>query len=199
MAENEQLDLGYYRSGRWQKLRDSIRAGKTVDGVAEEANRCLAQTFKNLQKLFEHENRVPLKQVLAAATGEDGDFEEIMRQSRYGRDYLQLLESQSGQGLDARTIVENVRSLTFDRFMDRIGLEIIGEDRFPDAKSFRRFRLSVNEEMIDGMQALAKQLADRPDTPVRMPARTDEQKQQHQIDLLGMSVLPDNVREGNRQ
>ena len=68
MAENEKLDLGYRSSGRWRKLRDSIRAGKSAGEVGEEANRCLAQAFKILQKLFEDNNRIPLKQVLMAAS-----------------------------------------------------------------------------------------------------------------------------------
>ena len=188
MAENEKLDLGHHRSGRWRKLRDLIRAGKSVGQVAEEANRCLAQTFKNLQKLFENNNGIPLKQVLMAASREDGSFDDIIRQARSGRDYLQLFALQSGQGFDERSIVENVVSLTLDRFFDLIGREIIGEDRFPDAKSFREFGLSVKDEMIDGMQALEKQLADRPDTQVRMPSRTEAQKEQHQIDMLEMSI-----------
>ena len=49
MAENETLDLGQYRSSRWQKLRESIRAGKSAIEVADEGSRCLTQTFKNLQ------------------------------------------------------------------------------------------------------------------------------------------------------
>jgi hypothetical protein len=47
MAENEKFDLGDYRSGRWQKWRDSIRAGKSAGELAEESIRCLAQTGMN--------------------------------------------------------------------------------------------------------------------------------------------------------
>jgi hypothetical protein len=195
MAENETLDLGHYRSGRWRKLRDSIRAGKSAIEVADEGSRCLTQTFKNLQKLFEEDNGIPLKRVLMVATGEDGSFDEIMRQAHFGRDYLQFFESQCGQKLDQRTIVENVLTLTFDRFMDQIGLELIGGERFPDAKAFREFGLSVKDAMIDGMQKLGKQLAELPDAQVRMPSRTTAQKEQHQVDLLNMSI---GVQEGNR-
>ena len=137
MAENEDLDLAYARSGRWRKWRDSIRSGKPVVEVADEGVRCVAQTFKNLQKLFEESNRLPMKQVLMAARGEDGTFDEIMRHARLGRDYLQLFELQCGQWLDERTIVENVMTLTVDRVMDQIGHELVGGERFPDAKSYR--------------------------------------------------------------
>ena len=188
MAENETLDLGHYRSRRWQKLRDSIQAGKSANEVADEGGRCLTQTFKNLQKLFEENNGIPLKQVLVAATGEDGSFDEIMRQACFGRDYLQFFELQCGQRLDERTIVENVLTLTIDRFMDQIGQKLIGCERFPDARSFREFGLSVKEAMIDGIQVLGKQLAELPDAQVRMPSRTTAQKEQHQDDLLIMSV-----------
>ena len=187
MAENENLDLGY-RSGRWKKLRDSIRAGKSATEVADEGVRCLTQTFKNLLKLFEEENGVPLKQVLIAATEEDGSFDEIMRQARFGRDYLQLFELQCGQRLDERTIVENVLTLTIHGFMDQIGQELIDGERFPDAKSVREFGLSVKDAMIDGMQKLGKQLVESPDAPVRMPSRTTAQKEQHQDDLLNMYI-----------
>lgn len=195
MAENEKLDLGYYRSGRWQKWRDSIRAGKSAGELAEEAIRCLAQTFKNLQKLFEEDNGIPLKQVLLAATGKDGTFDEIMGQARFGRDYLQLFESQSGQNLDGRTIAGNVMSLTVDRFMDQIGQELIGTNQFPDARSFREFCLSVKDEMIDGMQGLERQLVELPEVPVRMPSRTVAEKEQHQMDMLSMSI---GANEGNQ-
>ena len=188
MAENEKLDLGYPRSGRWRKLRESIRMGSSASEVAEETVRCLAQTLKNLRRLFEEKNRVPLKQVLLAATGEDGDFDEIMRKARFGRDYLQLFQLQCDQGLDQHAVVENVLSLTVERFMGKIGQEIIGEERFPDARSFREFVLSVRDEMIDGMLALENQLVERPDGPIRMPGRTDIQEERHQFDLLNMSV-----------
>jgi hypothetical protein len=63
MAENEKLDLAYRQSGRWRRWRDSIRNVKPVSAVAEEGVRCLAQTIKRLQNLFEESNRVPMKQV----------------------------------------------------------------------------------------------------------------------------------------
>lgn len=195
MAENEKLDLAYDRSGRWRKWRDSIRNGKSVSAIAEEGVRYLAQTFKRLQNLFEEENRVPMKQVLMAAAGEDGSFDEIMRKSRLGRDYLQLFESQCGQNLDQRSIVENVMTLTVHRFLDRIGQEVIGEDRFPNARIFREFGFSVKDEMIDGIQSLSRQLVDAPDSPVRQPSRSETQKAKDQVDLLSMSI---GVRGGNQ-
>jgi hypothetical protein len=76
MAENEKLDLGFSCSSRWRKLRDSIRNEKSAAEVADEGVRCLARTFKNLQKLFEENNGVPLKEVLMAATGQDGNFDD---------------------------------------------------------------------------------------------------------------------------
>lgn len=188
MAENEKLDLAYPRSGRWRKWRESILSGQSLAEVANEGVRCLVQTFNRLQPLFSDENRIPLKQVLLAATGEDGCFDEIMRQAKLGRDYLQLFEFQSGQQLDGRTIVENVMTLTIDRVMDQIRHELIGGQRFPDAKSFREFRLSLGERMVDSIQVLAKQLADSPDMNLRMPSRTAEQKDQHQVELLNMSI-----------
>ena len=167
MAENETLDLGDIRSGRWRKLRDSIRTGKSATDIADEGARCLTQMFKNLQKEFEEKNGIPLKQVFMAATGEDGSFDEIMRQARFGRDYLEFFAQQCSQDFDERTIVDNVLTLTIDRFMEQIGQDVIGGERFPDAKSFREFGLAVKGAMIDDMQALGKQLTESPDARVK--------------------------------
>ena len=120
--------------------------------------------------------------------------DEIMGKARFGRDYLQLFQLQCGQGLDQRTVVENVLSLIVEKFMGKIGQEIIGESRFPDARSIREFGLSVRDEMIDGMLALENQIVNHPDEHVRMPSRTETQKEQHQSELLNMSI---GVQEGS--
>jgi len=187
VAENETLDIGHARSGRWRKWRNSILSQGAVDEIATEGVRCLARTFKNLQQIFENENHVPLKEILHAATDPDGDFSDIIRRSRYGRDYLQMFESQSNQGLDDRSILENVLSLTTDRFLDQIREDPNGT-RFPNAGAFREFASAVKEQMIDGIQRLAGQMADAPDRPLRMPPQSQEQKDRHQAALLGMSI-----------
>lgn len=187
MAENETLDIGHARSGRWRKWRDSILSQGSADEIATEGVRCLVRTFKNLQQIFETENRVPLKEILDAATDPDGDFSDIIRRSRHGRDYLQMFESQSGQGLDDRSILENVLSLTTDRFLDQIRDDPSGT-RFANAGAFREFASAVKERMIDGIQRLAGQMADAPDRPLRMPSQSQEQKDRHQAALLGMSI-----------
>jgi hypothetical protein len=187
VAENETLDLGHARNGRWRKWRDSIMSKGSIKEIANEGVRCLARTFKNLQQIFENKNGVPLKEVLNAATGSDGDFDHIMRRSRFGRDYLQMFESQSNQGLDDRTILENILTLTTDRFLSQIHQDAVGT-AFDDARAFREFVSGVNEQMIDGIQRLAAQMADAPDCPLRMPEQSQEQKDQHQDALLGMSI-----------
>jgi hypothetical protein len=168
MAENEMLDMGHARNGRWQKWRDSIIGQGSVSEIANEGVRCLARTFKNLQQLFENENGVPLREVLNAATGDDGNFDDIMRRSRYGRDYLQMFACPLNHGLDDRTVVENVLSFTVDRFLDQIREDAVGVT-FDDAKTFREFGLKVKDRMIDGIQNLSAQLADAPDRSLRMP------------------------------
>ena len=167
--------------------RNSILSQGAVDEIATEGVRCLARTFKNLQQIFENENHVPLKEILHAATDPDWDFSDIIRRSRYGRDYLQMFESQSNQGLDDRSILENVLSLTTDRFLDQIREDPNGT-RFPNAGAFREFASAVKEQMIDGIQRLAGQMADAPDRPLRMPPQSPEQKNRHQDLLLVMSI-----------
>ena len=108
MAENETLDIGHARSGRWRKWRDLILSQGSVDEIAAEGVRCLAQTFKKLQQILAHDNDLPLKEILRVAADPDGDFSAIIRRSRYGRDYLEVFESQSSQALDDRSILENV-------------------------------------------------------------------------------------------
>lgn len=187
MAENETLDIGHARSGRWRKWRDAIIRQDAVSEIASEGVLCLARTFKNLQQLFENENRVPLKEVLNAATGTDGDFDEILRRSRYGRDYLQMFASPLNQGLDDRSVLENVLVLTTDRFLDQIRQDAVGSS-FDNARSFREFALAVKDQMIDGIQKLSTQLADAPDRALRMPAQSQAEKEHNQDALLRLSV-----------
>lgn len=187
MAENESLDIGHARSGRWRKWRDSILSHGSVDEIASEGVRCLARTFKNLQQLFENKNRVPLKEILHAASDPDGDFSDIVRRSRYGRDYLQMFESQCNQHLDDRSILENVLTLTTERFFDQVREDPNGNG-FSNAGAYREFVSAVKEQMIDGIQRLASQMADAPDRPLRMPSQSQEQKDRHQDALLGMSI-----------
>ena len=51
MAENETLDLGHVRNGRWQKWRDAFMAqSPSVTTIANEGIRCLAKTIQNIQR-----------------------------------------------------------------------------------------------------------------------------------------------------
>lgn len=189
MAENEKLDVGYRNSGRWRKLASAIDAGKSVTEVGKESVRCVTQTLNRLRKLFE-QNGVPLENVIKAASADldDKEKEEIFGCGHYGRDYLQLLESQTGQGLDEQTIVENFCILIIDRFLSQIGQDVIGTDRYPDASIYREFGIRVKESMLGDLQKLAKRLVANPETPLRCPPRSASQKAEMQDDLLKMSI-----------
>lgn len=187
MAENESLDLGHARSGRWRKWAESFRQRRSTPVLAKEGLRSLTKTISNVQKLMENENKVPIKELLVAAEGEDGSMEEVVKRSRCARDYAQLIASQADQGLDRRTIAENMLSLTTDRFLSQIGHDLI-DNGFEDAKSFREFALSVKEEMLGGIASMASRIVEEPDLPLRMPRQTSSEKDKQQADLLAMSI-----------
>lgn len=126
-----------------------------------------------------------MKEIIQAATDPDGDFSAIIRRSRYGRDYLEMFESQSSQGLDDRSILENVLVLTTDRFLDQIREDSNGT-RFSNAGAYREFASAVKERMIDGIQRLASQMSNELGLHLQSQLLSDEER--HQLSLLRMSI-----------
>ena len=190
MAENETLDLGSRYSRRWQQWRAEFASEKSVSDLTQSAFEKLVRTIRNLQRLFSEENNAPLSAVLDAVTGVRGDIAEIVRNAKFGRDYLQLFQQQANQALDRQEVLARVLHLTFERFADQAVLKYV-----PDGNSNLLALLpGVKEELYDRIEPLTERLAREPDVRPKQPRKTASQRADHEIEQLSKTVLPTSSR-----
>jgi len=189
MAENESLDLNNHYSQRWQKWIDDWVGGKSPDDLAKSAQRKLIKTIRSLKRGFICMNGVPLSAVLDAATGAGGDVAAIVRNARYGREYLQLVQLLSGQGYSRQEVLTHWMSSVIERVCDQ------GEAKNAHIGWERSSALvGVKELLIAPIDQLAERLAQAPDAPLRQVGRTKNQHENDEIQQLTMSVAAPQVR-----
>lgn len=184
MAENETLDLGDRHSGRWRLLLKRFESGEPAEHISGDTVRCLYKTFKNLAELL------PLGELLAAARLGAEEVREVVRRCRKGRDYAELFAQQAFIDSDPAQIIEGVARATVDRFLDQIELKVVGVGHWPDMKRFRIMRDNVITLICGDVTRLARKVAENPNEKPRMPARSADQKQKDQRDLLNQSLRP---------
>jgi len=188
MAENETLDLWNKQSRRWWQLLKKIESGEPAEEIADEAERCLSRTLKSLVELL------PLGKMLEAATrGDKRALWAIVRERRWGRDYAELIAQQASIDSDPVRLLEGVLRGTADRFLDQIGVEVVGYNHSPNMGGFRFLREKVLTLMQPGIARLARQIAEHPGKKPRLPARSTAQRARDQRDLLSLSLA---VRSG---
>ncbi len=183
MAENETLDLWDRYSGRWKRLLGLVERSEPTDTIADEAVRCLYRTFKNLVELL------PLKEMLQAASrGDRAAVDDVVRRCRKARDYAELIAQEAAVTNMPARLLEGVARGAVDEFLDQIGMKVLGDDHWPDLARFRVLRENVERLMRVDITRLARQVAAHPNEKPRMPAKSAEQHEQEQRDLLGMSL-----------
>ena len=182
MAENESLDLWGRHSGRWRQLLRKIENNERPEDIANEVVRCLYQTFKSLVDLL------PLPDLIDAAEHDPERVREILRRCRSACDYAELFAQFSAVHSDPVGLITAVTWFTFDRFLDQIGMKVVGARPWPDVARFRLMRHAVRGLIEGEVNRLAQQVAGNPGSKPRMPARSSEQKEQDQRDMLGLSL-----------
>lgn len=182
MAENETLDLWDRHSGRWRHLLKRVERDEPADQIADDAVRCLYKTFKNLVELL------PLGKLFDAAKLGPDKVREVVRRCRKEGGYAELFAQQAAIHTDPVQIIEGVARATVDRFLDQIELKVVGDGHWPDMARFRIMRENVVMLMRDDLARLARKVADRPNEKPRMPARSADQKEKDQRDLLNLSL-----------
>jgi len=189
MAENETLDLWNRHNGRWRRLFHKIQNGAPPEDFANEANRCLYKTFRNLIDLFNKQG-LPLSEMLAAAARSDDSLHKMVGRCREGRDYAQRLEQLPKGNGNTRQLIEKLLKCTVDCFLDQIGHKLLGQSAWPTAVRFRILTNDIHTAMRPSVVQLAGQLSERPDLKPRMPARSAEQKSKDHVEIMHTSLLP---------
>lgn len=182
MAENETLDLWDRHSGRWQQLLKKIESNEPAGQIAYDAVQCLRKTFQNLAELL------PVEQLLDAAKHGRAEMREVVRRCHKGRDYAELFAQQAAIPTDPVQIIEGFAHAIVDRFFDQIELKVVGDDHWPNMTRFRTMRENVRTLMRNDVARLARKVADHPSEKPRMPARSADQKEKDQRDLLILSL-----------
>ncbi len=182
MAENERLDLDYPNSRRWRRLWELIEEGSAEEQIAQQAVRCLYKTY---QRLFEY---LPFAELLSAATGEGDRIHNVVRRCDRGRDYAQLFELAAEKGADKATIAERVAEATLDRFLEQIGLRVVGSERWPDFRAFLAFRERLADLVRTDVSRFAQRLAANPSRAPTMRRMPSKGKAIRHRDMLGMSL-----------
>ena len=85
-------------------------------------------------------------------------------------------------------LLEAVARAALDKFLDQIGMAVVGEGRWHDLDQFRVLREQVQHLTRGGIARLARQVAAQPNAKPRMPAKSAERHEKEQRDLLGMSL-----------
>jgi hypothetical protein len=181
MAENESLDIESRQSRRWQHLRDAIRSGE-ADNEIERI--LLLNLFGAYKKVVRQIRLRPLLDALLT----DGDVRGVLRECE-NQEYAQLIANQSQPGMDASDIMAQALWATADRFLEQIGMDVVGSEHWPDWLGFDQACQSWRQGVFNGLLGLASKLAESPDQPPRLPARTPEEKKRDLEHLNSMSLL----------
>ncbi len=184
MAENETLDLWDRHSGRWRQMLKKIGNREPAEDIADEVVRCLHTTFKNLVELL------PLEQLIDAANRDDHTVHDVVRECRKGREYAELFDQLAAIHSDPAALIEGVARAAVDRFLDQIEMKVVGNGHWPDMARFRVMREDTMARIQEAVARLARQVAENPNEKPRMPARSAEQKEKDQRDLLNLSLQP---------
>lgn len=182
MAENETLDLWDRHSGRWRQLYRKIDSKAPDEEIDREIERCLYSTFKNLPDLL------PLRELLDAAERDDQTIHDVVRECRKAREYAEYFDQLAAVHSDPTALVEGVACAVVERFLQQIGMKVVGNGHWPDMARFRVMCEDTMARIQKPVARLAKQVAANPNQKPRMPARSAKQKEQDQRDLLSLSL-----------
>lgn len=189
MAENETLDLGDRRNGRWRHLRDGVLSGASADETAELAARCVKGVMKRILRYdpIRGGPEYPLSDLLNAMESGPSAVNQVLDRCD-GHQYAHLLAEESGEG-GAEAVLSRHFERVVGNFMDQIGLHATPE-RFSSFREFQEFRRQVEVQVRPQLQELAKQVAANPNKPPRSAPRSKAEKEQASVTILRESLLP---------
>lgn len=188
MAENETLDLGSRRNRRWRHLCGLIAAGESPAVAAQATAACLLQTMKKvLCDPMERKPQFPVADLLAALSGSPDDVTDVLTRCG-GHQYADLLAQEHGAPTP-QIACERLLGTVADRFLDQIGLEIVGTDHHRTFPDFRRYKNELHAALAPAIRTLAAKVASDPSRPPRADARSRATRAEDHATLLRESLL----------
>src|SRR5713101_3138317 len=128
MAENERLDV--LKNRRWLRVMRFIASNPHEGDVARRLTEAMYRTLRSVGK------QIPLKELLKAAAGREPGFEAAVAQCRH--DFAEMVERLAAEPVadGGPTIAERYVDAVLDRYLDQIGLRLVGAEPFPTFDSF---------------------------------------------------------------
>lgn len=187
MAENERLDV--LKNPRWLRVMRFIASGPNAGEIPRRLTEAMYRTLRSIGK------QIPLQQLLRAAETGDIVLSATVRQRRH--DFAEMIERVAGErGFDgAPAITERYVEAILDRYLDQIGLRLVGEQPFPTFDSFCAQANEWKARMRPALKRLASKL-ESGQAP-RVPPQPAETRAAEREELLALSLLTGNVRNRN--
>ena len=180
MAENETLDLWNDKSARRKALLARVAAGDPVESIAEDF---VDDLYAGTRKLVKQGH---LANLLAA--GSEVDLHEAVRHSGT-HPFAWLFACLRGQAHDPAAALHEALEWTVECILDRIGLDVVDSQQWPDFDTFHEFRSELLARLDEPIRDLACKMADQPDTPPRKPGTSAARKEEKHRELYGLSLI----------
>ena len=188
MAENESLDLGSPRAGRWFAVLNSARKGDSCHKVGRIVAEKLSKTIRIAIQQFE-EYGVTTDDFLDNRASPE-TLSQLVRQTK-GHLYAKLLMSV----IDSNPNVPGTECLhqwlwgVIDTVFDQIRHRLGGSELFPSCHDATTFLDRVRGEIPDDVELMAANLGINPHWKPSVPRRSGASKIDTTAELLSMSLV----------
>jgi hypothetical protein len=183
MAENERLDV--LKNRRWFHLMRFIASRPRDADIPRRLVEAMYRTLRNAGK------QIPLAEFLKAASGQLSFGDSV---ARCHHDFAEMIERVAADtsGDTTATTAERFVEAILDRYLDQIGLKVVGDNAFP---TFDSFCLQANEwklQIKPALQRLASNL--EAGRAPRVPAQPVAVRAAEREELMALSLLTGSVQ-----
>lgn len=167
MAENESLDVRISR--RWASFMKALYGGEAIERMSDRFFDTLKSGWKQTQKQLKKYG-TSLEEVCEKTLGNESLDPIFLRTLRH--EYVKLFEIEQKPFDSARALLERVVCASAERVLDQVRHEVIGTDLCPNVGQWNTLKQNLLQPIVGRITQLAETLADRPNAPIRSPAKT---------------------------
>ena len=184
MAENERLDV--LKNPRWLRVMRFIASAPQQGDIARRLTDAMYRTLRSVGK------QIPVEELLKAASNRDPGLSAAVAQCRH--DFAEMIERVAAESAadTPPSVAERYVDAILDRYLDQIGLKLVGQEPFP---TFDSFCIQANEWKARIRPAL-KRLASNLESgqAPRMPAQPAAVHAAEREELMALSLLTGSVQ-----
>jgi hypothetical protein len=187
MAENESLDLGSPRAGRWFAVLNAVRKGDSCQKVGIITRKTLSRAIRVVITQFEQYGVTTADFLVNRHSPET--LRKLIRQTK-GHPYAELLVSvlYANPASDTECLHQWVNA-ALDKVFDQIRIRAGGSDLFPSFHDIRSFLGEVRSEVRDTLETMAANLRVDPHWKPSVRGKKGEPKVDTTAEMLSMSLV----------